>query len=190
MIIEIEGDQGSGKTLTLVLAARMYLHDGFSIFVNFPLNEEYIPYTPIKTIADLQSATGGLLAMDEFYTWMDSRGSQTKQNKAASYLIFYTRKKMLDFFYTTHRFGHVDKRVRRLTDRRLMPMMSLDKRMCRVRVYARTWYSDEEFVEIKQFTFKTQPLFDLFDTHSGIFRPEDIELGEKPEEKLITAENT
>ena len=171
MIISIEGDQGRGKTCLLTFFSKSYAEQGYAVFANYPLK---FPYVPIRTLEDLRKATYGILAMDEFYVWMDSRSSGTKANKATSYLIFYTRKKMLDFFFTTHRFGNVDKRVRRLTDERLFPkliQLESGQVFLTCQVFARSQTSDDEFIFMRNFTLNAKPLFKLYDHTSGIFAP-------------------
>jgi len=109
---------------------------------------------------------------------MDSRGSMTEQNKVTSYIIFHTRKKGLDFFYSTHRFGNVDKRIRSLTDFRLMPhIIHTDggQVFCNVKVYLRSKYMDDtgenRYVYSHDFSLLANPIFRWFDTTSGIFEP-------------------
>lgn len=157
----------------LTFFAKAYLEQGYTVFANYPLN---FPFTPIRTRNDLRLAYTGILAMDEFYVWMDSRSAGTKGNKATSYLIFYTRKKKLDFFYTTHRFGNVDIRVRKLTDRRLFPKMVVlesGQAFITCQVFARSENSDKDFIYMRNFTIKANPLFRLYDHTSGIYAPDE-----------------
>lgn len=188
-IVYIGGEQGSGKTTILTYFGESYRQQGYNLYANYPLK---LPFTPIHDLDELKAyikspkPMSGILLGDEWYVWMDSRGSMTEQNKATSYLIQHTRKKQLDFFWTSHLFGSVDIRVRKLTDALLMPKMIYAESgqvFCNVKVYLRVKENPLDINQEPRYTYShdfsilANPVFKWFDTASGVFDP-------VPEEKV------
>jgi len=111
MLIGIMGKMGSGKTLTMTILAN-YLSqvNKVPLWANYGL----INSKRIKTLKDLWSVDGGIVALDEIWLTMDSR--MWKDNVAMTRWVNQTRKKKLIVMYTTQHIRQVELRVRNGTD--------------------------------------------------------------------------
>ena len=107
MLISIEGDVGSGKTL---LATFIASTDSRKVYSNYKLN---IPnFSPLKpeTLWNLNEPS--LVLLDEAYSWLESRTSGKDVNRYMSYVLFQSRKRGLDFILTEQLVGTIDLRYR------------------------------------------------------------------------------
>jgi predicted AAA+ superfamily ATPase len=111
MLIGIEGNVGSGKTILLVKYLKNDASNSRKIFANLKLSE--IPYEEFN-IDDflnnrnndrLNNATIGL---DEITMYMDCRTGSAKQNLLMGYLVLQSRKRGIDIYYTTQDLDLVD----------------------------------------------------------------------------------
>lgn len=110
---------GSGKSLSMVRYAYLYHRAGYRILSNIKLNFPYETYT-LQNLIDFANSGIGLrkvvILLDEAHIFLDSRSSVSKRNRIISYFLLQTRKKGCHLYYTTQRFGQVDKRLRENTD--------------------------------------------------------------------------
>jgi len=175
MIGCIEGDPRTGKTITIVYFLYCdYDIDHQPIFANFPLKFPYIPIDSIEGLADMKD---GSLGMDEFHSWLDCRASHTQQNKLISYIILALGKKRSNLYYSYSRFDMADIRLRNITERRMIPRMLWDKKhgvVVFVDCYRRSLQDSTKWEYSHTFAYKAEPLYDLYDTHSGIFPPKEF----------------
>lgn len=113
VLIGIEGDLGSGKT---IIAVRYILKDyvkGRKIFSNTPLfNIDFDEFdinaflSNDRTYRDkLKNAT---ILVDEITVYMDCRLSNSKQNLMMGYMVLQSRKRHVDIYFTTQDFDLCD----------------------------------------------------------------------------------
>lgn len=143
MIIAYIGDIGSGKTLSMVRYAFKCYQSGRTIFSNFHLDFPPVPkgYNGIRGTVQLLdsqffknyaeskfSVNNALVMVDECHVFFDSRNAMLKRNKMFSRFITQSRKRDVDFAYSTQDkspeafliSGQVELRLRKLTDRIVM----------------------------------------------------------------------
>ena len=112
MLVGIIGRQGSAKTLIMSgLAHLIQSKTHLPIFANYSSLRGSTYVDSITQVANLNNA---ILCLDELHTTMDSRAF--KDNLTMTYFVTQIRKRGLLTFYTTQKFGQVDKRVRDATD--------------------------------------------------------------------------
>ena len=127
VIMGFVGPRGDGKTLAMTAALIHGYKRNKTIYSNYglkfpPSEENPSPVLPLRatTLTEFADADSGLqdaiVAVDEIHVWLDSRSSQTKRNKVASYMVTQSRKRDVDVFYTTQLLHQVEKRVRDNTD--------------------------------------------------------------------------
>jgi len=113
MLTGIVGPLGAGKTLFMTKC----LYDEFKknnmhVYANYKLN---FPYCELN-INDLMKKDSSLkniaIGIDEFHIFFDSRVSASSRNRFTSYFILQTRKRNVNFYFTTQHIGQVDKRLR------------------------------------------------------------------------------
>ena len=119
MITAIIGNLGVGKTLILVLKA----YEGFInqriIFTN--IKSLKIPNIYISDVIELGAISEGVAVFDELQLFADSRKWYSFQNTAFNSFIYMSRKRKLDFYYTSAVLMHTDIRIRELTDYIITP---------------------------------------------------------------------
>ena len=125
MITGIIGLLGAGKTLTLILQAYKAYLEKEIIFTNIASLK--IPNIYINDIIQLGVIEEGVVIFDELQLFADSRRWFTAQNKAFNSFLYMSRKKGLDFYYTSAIIEHTDIRIRELTDYILKPSIIRDK---------------------------------------------------------------
>lgn len=111
----IMGDVGTGKTLWLtILTYEQYLL-GRNIYPNYDLD---FGNGPIKKIepADLHTATNGIAALDEMWTWLESRADLGARDVQTflSHELFQSRKSDVDYIGTMQLFRTIDVRFREM----------------------------------------------------------------------------
>jgi len=112
MLVGIIGRQGSAKTMMMSGLVRVIAHKTLlPIFANYKSLKGSRYVSTIDQVANLNDA---ILCLDELHTTMDSRAF--KDNLTMTYFVTQIRKRGLLTFYTTQKFGQVDKRVRDATD--------------------------------------------------------------------------
>lgn len=127
-IVVFIGDRGSGKSLSMVALAyeiqQAQLSAGFprkpivtNMLLYEPMQAELIEYPKVKgKKIPWFKYHGKMMLLDEGQVFIDSRTGMSHKNRYATYFVDQTRKRHLDLFATTQRFGKVDIRVRDLTD--------------------------------------------------------------------------
>ncbi len=159
MLISVEGDVGSGKTLIETYAAVL---DSRPVYSNYRIAIDR--YHELKPEMLLRLPYGALICLDEAYAWIESRLSGRASNRYFSYVVFQSRKKGLDIIMTNQLLDTVDVRFRK--------MVSVDiqceavdigyeyviQKMARRRVYKpKTWTMPHSIAE------KLYPLYDSWE---------------------------
>lgn len=111
MLIGIEGNIGSGKTVYAVRCAKLDSDRGLKIVTNLTLQN--IPYETFdiekflnnEESEKLKNAT---VILDEITVYMDCRLGSSKQNLLMGYLVLQSRKRGLNIIYTTQNLDLVD----------------------------------------------------------------------------------
>lgn len=116
MIILIEGDVGSGKSLLCVVLAKTlnykYVYANFDIkiknFKKFSVEDFYAG-----------KISNSLIIVDEAYTIVDSRSSMNRSNIDMTTATFQSRKMKCDLVYVSQLFSTFDMRLRDLCSARI-----------------------------------------------------------------------
>ena len=111
MLIGIEGNVGSGKTVYMVRCLKHDSDNGRKIFTNLKLKN--IPHETFdidKFLSDEHSAElfNATIGLDEITVYMDCRLGMSKQNLLMGYLVLQSRKRNLDIYFTTQDLDLVD----------------------------------------------------------------------------------
>jgi len=118
----IEGDLGSGKSLTAVLLARYHRFKlGRDIFANFEIRG--VGCSPIKCYGDLENCHSGLLILDEGYSVVAAREAMSRRNKGINLIMKRSRKRDFDVLLVSQRMYMLDKDLRRLSSRVISPSL-------------------------------------------------------------------
>ncbi len=160
VLMAIIGGLGAGKTLCLTYLAWRNYRKGLKVYANYELN---FPYIHVKTINDVLNMKEGFFAGDELWFWCDSRASMKKKNQVIGNFLLTSRKRNVNFAYTTQTFGQVDVRIRRVTDFIALPQLTVNEDICRLMIFS---YPSLNF--IRMYKFRTQPIFELYDTKEVI----------------------
>lgn len=134
MIIGFIGGIGSGKTLSMTKFLLEMYQGGSDIFSNYKLyfpksnKGNKIQYLDAKFFSDYTKSKFDIIdscvAVDEAHVFIDSRNAMLKRNKIFSRFITQSRKRSVNFCYTTQDLnpesflssGQVEFRLRKLTD--------------------------------------------------------------------------
>ena len=167
----IVGELGAGKTLSLTYLAYRNFLKGKKIYANYKL---VFPYTPIKSVRDLENMQEGFFAVDELWLWVDSRASMTKKNRIVSRILLSSRKRGVHLAYTTQSFIQVDKKVRNVTDFIAKPILTPRQDYCYLYIY-----TNPSLQRIKVLKFPTAPYFKLYNTKEEV---EELKFEEEEDE--------
>ena len=173
MITAVVGSLGTGKTLVLVLKA----YEGFlkkrTIFTN--IESLKIPNILITDVIELGAISEGVAVFDELQLFADSRKWYSFQNTAFNSFIYMSRKRKLDFYYTSAILMHTDIRIRELTDYIITPSVIKNNKDIPVAIKineydAITFKKTKSFVinlnkKLKHFN---EYLYNLYDTHENM----------------------
>lgn len=158
MLIGIEGNIGSGKTLYAVRCAKLDSDKGIKIVTNLKLTG--IPYENFDIDQFLNNESSETLKnatviLDEITVYMDCRLGSSKQNLLMGYLVLQSRKRGLNIIYTTQDLDLVDyKRLVKYTN---------------IVVYAQPLYvRNMEGVIVEQDDYRNYTLVDLRKRHDNI----------------------
>ena len=160
VLMAICGNLGAGKTLSLTYLAWRNMKKGLKVYSNYELK---FPYVPIKTVDDVLGMKDGFFAGDELWHWLDSRASMSKKNQVIGNFLLTSRKKGVNFAFTAQSFGQIDIRIRRVCDFLAMPQLNVQETICRLLIF-----SYPSLSLIKAYKFKTQPIFDLYNTNEVV----------------------
>jgi hypothetical protein len=86
-----------------------------------------------------------------------------KKNQVVGNFLLTSRKRGVNFAFTTQTFGQIDVRIRRVCDFIAMPQLTVDERICRLMIF-----SHPSLQFIKLYKFRTQPIFELYNTNEVI----------------------
>lgn len=114
MLISIDGNIGSGKTLLLVIIATTSKR---KIYSNFQLDLPLYHELEVINLVNLENNIN--VFIDEAYTWLESRTSFKTLNRYLSYIIFQSRKRNIDVYITSQMFSTVDIRFREQSNIRI-----------------------------------------------------------------------
>ena len=161
MIIGINGDIGSGKTVLAVFFAYLLKLKGYRVMSNvrikFPDGTEA---EPIDT-KNLDKLDHCVIILDEAHIYLDSRRSASKTNMTTSYFILQTRKRGIILIYTAQLGTSVDKRLRNVQDFNIVAIKN--KQFFKYVVSSQT---SERRITIRKDKFK--PIFKMYDTNEII----------------------
>ena len=160
VLMAVIGSLGAGKTLALTYLAWRNFRKGLKVYSNYDLK---IPYVPVKSTKDVLKMQEGFFAGDELWHWLDSRASMKKKNQVVGNFLLTSRKRGVNFAFTTQTFGQIDVRIRRVCDFIAMPQLTVDERVCRLMIF-----SHPSLQFIKLYKFRTQPIFELYDTNEVV----------------------
>ena len=114
MLVNVDGDVGSGKTLLTTHIARC---DSRPVFANYQINIPNFTYlTPEMLFAMKNKNEPRVCIIDEAYNWLESRLSGRPINVYSSYILFQSRKRGIDFFLTDQLFESIDLRFRKMVN--------------------------------------------------------------------------
>src|SRR5690606_23431888 len=116
MIIGINGDIGSGKTILAVYFAFKLKKKGYRIMSNVPITFPDGTKSEPVDVRNLDKLDHCVIILDEAHIFLDSRRSASKGNLTTSYFILQTRKRGIIFIYTAQLGSSVDKRLRNVQD--------------------------------------------------------------------------
>jgi hypothetical protein len=168
MLIGIEGNVGTGKTLFMVRCLVKDSGKGRSIYTNLLLNDipsnnfDIDEFLSGDSQKDLFNATIGL---DEITVYMDCRLGSSKQNLLMGYLVLQSRKRNIDIYYTTQNLDLVDyKRLVKYTNY-IVYCEKTQKDNPNIRIYT--------FFDVYKNSFKTKimdirPYYSFYDTNQII----------------------
>lgn len=109
------GFMGNGKTLGMVLFAKMYQQKtGCTLYSNFGVKGSK-PFTSFKDFLQIAKEPSSILLLDECHLDIDSRNSLSNASKYLSHMAFFLRKMRCTLMLTTPLFSNVDSRFRDIT---------------------------------------------------------------------------
>jgi len=111
MIIGIEGGLGSGKTAKLTGYLKRDSDAGFKVFANYGLNFDSDFLDVLDLLENSPELKNICIGIDEITVFVDCRKSASKMNRLISYFILQSRKRNVNFYYTTQDFAMVDFRL-------------------------------------------------------------------------------
>lgn len=110
MLTAIIGNIGTGKTLLLVLIAKLANIHNKKIISNFYLSFKHEKLNIDKFLN--QEYSDCIILLDEAYVYLESRISMSLQNRLSSYIVFQARKKNVDIYLTAQLLKTIDIRFR------------------------------------------------------------------------------
>jgi len=104
----------------MCLFAYMAYLSGRKIISNIPFSFPYIKLDAQLLIDLDESLQDCLICIDEIHMYADSRLHSGYQNRVIGYFILQSRHRNVDVLYTTQASGQCDKRIRTVTDVRIV----------------------------------------------------------------------
>ena len=160
---------GTGKTLTLTLLGYIFQQQGIDIYSNYPVNFEH---TPVRKPEEIKNIQYGVFLGDELWSWLDARTSATKKNRIISSILLKSRKRGYHIIHTAQFKSQPDKRLREHTD--YFGITDYDKfnQTAHVEFYAYLGHDRTEPAPRLSFNFNAKPIFQLYDSYSGLYSEE------------------
>jgi deoxyadenosine/deoxycytidine kinase len=114
MLVNVDGDVGSGKTL---LTTHIANKDTRPVFANYHINIPRFTYLEPEMLFSMKNKNEPrIVIIDEAYNWLESRLSGRPINVYSSYILFQSRKRGIDFFLTDQLFETIDLRFRKMVN--------------------------------------------------------------------------
>lgn len=170
MIIGIVGAIGSGKTLFMTRCAyKEYIKNKdriankeLQIITNYKLKDIPFRYIKADEMFTLKSTlTNSRMFIDEMHIFMDSRNSQSKENKALTHFILQTRHLDTHLYFTTQDIGQVDIRLRRQLDLLVHTAKTAYEGLYKITIYD---YRDMMNITMISKVYNGSNYYDLYDT--------------------------
>jgi hypothetical protein len=120
-IIGILGLQGEGKTALSTYFSAAFNATDVPIYANYNLKGMKFKY--VDSLEDVQKVRHGLLVLDEIWTWVWSRTSQSNINKEIMKIIMLNRKRGVTILYTAQLKRTVDVILRDVTTYTVYPAL-------------------------------------------------------------------
>jgi hypothetical protein len=172
------GELGCGKTLSQTFMLwKNWLFRRKKIYANYHLFK--IPYILITDVKHFQECREGFIGADEIWRICDSRLTRTSANRFVADILGRSRKRHLNYCFTSQLLDSLDKRIRKIMDFTAYPILNASERLCKVNIF-RTGYPKEASY-MKTYYFKTPMVFEMFDTDEEI----DLNEEEAPEPMKI-----
>jgi hypothetical protein len=166
VLFAIVGELGSGKTLALsYLAWNNWYKKGKKVFANY--NFYGFPFTPVRTLPDLDKMKEGFFAGDELWLWLDSRATKNQKSLMVSSILLKSRKRGITIAYTTQSIHQVEKRIRDVTDFIAYPLMSVDNSWCRLEIFRGPKPSISTRINPPIY-FLCEPIFAIYNTYEEV----------------------
>jgi hypothetical protein len=193
VLIAVVGELGIGKTLTLTyLLWNNWYYKNRNVCANY--NIYGIPFTPVRTLEDLQKMIPAhtptleelkvmketVFGGDELWKWIDSRTSvmdvkesvrKNIKNKVVTDILAASRKAFVTVIYTAQTIRQIDKRIRDVTDFTVYPLIRGENYMCHARFFAGT--SSQAYSMDKDIRFFCEPFLSMFNTFERILPLEE-----------------
>lgn len=171
----ITGELGSGKTLSLTYFAYLhYYKKKRRIFSNYTLYG--IPFTKIDTLLKLENMRMGTFVADELWLWLDRFGGATK-SKLVSDILLKSRKRGLNYIFTSQTLDQVPKKVRKVIDFVAYPMLNPSETICKLVIFQGS--NPSKAGTLKTIYFYTEPIYRMYSSTEEI-----TPLSEKPDAEL------
>ena len=161
MIIGINGDIGSGKTVLGVYLAYKLKKKNYKIMSNVKIKFPDGSESEAINVKNLEHLDNCVIVLDEAHTILDSRRSASKTNLTTSYFILQTRKRGIVLIYTAQLGTSVDKRLRNVQDYNIVAIKN--KKYFKYLISNQT---QERSIIIDKEKFK--PIFKMYDTNQII----------------------
>lgn len=183
-LMGIVGELGAGKTLALTYFGwRNWYFKQKQIFSNYRFYG--FPYIPIKTIRELDNMKSGFFAGDELWLSIDARSSLTTKNRVTGGILLRSRKRDLNFCFTSQSIDQIDKRIRKVCDFTVYPIMNRNETVCKVIVFRGG--NPQASSILQTMYFWTLPVFAMYDHRQEV---EPFEDDSKEETEIVFKEIT
>lgn len=190
-VIIIAGFGGSGKTLFGSILTLALYRNNYEIISNvkslkiphIDFNSDFInEMNRIKKLKteDRHKEKRKLVFVDEIQNYIDSREASSNRNKAITQNIFQIRKMKMDLIATLQDYSSMDIRLRRITEKIILPKFNEDNYSLYYVVLNNQW----QFL-YENTIFINPILFDLYDTYEDIEDEIDLSKDKRYVNKMI-----
>lgn len=174
-IFSILGERGDGKSLTMVVIAKLASDNGIKIFANFTLYD--IPYTHIS-FRDLakfpEELKDALVLIDEAYVEADAYDFFNKKVQHITLFTRQLRKRGLTLFWASQDFTSVARRLRGQSDFILECSKTKIKGVVYLQLFNyRESLENGEHKRISHLIMDGRPYFNYYDTNEIILPPQE-----------------
>lgn len=172
MLVTIEGNLGSGKTLLLVMMG--IISDKNLVYTNFDVDLERFGKNVKEfnlAILLVEKYNPSIVLIDEAYDYFESRLSMSIENILGSKLLFQSRKKGMDLYLTLQDFTSLDRRFRNLVNMRIKCEKFSDRKV--FRYIFKT--NRTKMIQLIPFSFAKR-IYGLYNTYEVIHSDKSLEL--------------